>query len=356
MTRSSSDALAEPSERSRRMESLCSWLHQKGLRWHEPSFLRAPRLLSWGLWMSLASVSHPVGKRKPIATLMRLWAWQVWRRLVNCPVVTEVEGCSLICPPWSNLASSWISVGLHEYREMTFALHLVRREDLVIDVGANLGVYCVLLARRGARVWAFEPDPSARQILRANLRLNDVHQSVVIEEVALSDASGDARFTVDKESSNHLVTSASADFSTVVVQARRLDDYLEGLPGAFRWQDMTFMKVDAEGFDLNVLKGAERLLMLAKPALCVETWSGGHEIRRWLQAKGYSTYLYNPDLRRLWWVPDDYNKQANFIAIHKDKFAWVLQRLGSGRPLDVERQSVTIDARRRGSSFSMGGN
>jgi FkbM family methyltransferase len=275
-------------------------------------------------------VTHPIGRKRPVATLLRLWIWQVWRRTVKTAVVADVQGCHILCPPWSNLASAWISVGLHEYAEMRFALDFVRPGDIVVDVGANLGVYSVLLARRGARVWAFEPDPQARQILLTNLRLNNVGENVVIEDVALSDSDGEAYFTVDHESSNHIVHRRSASENSTLIQVRKLDDYLGRMVAGRGSEAVTFVKIDTEGFDGNVLMGAESLLQRARPVLCVETWGGGRTIRDWLRTRGYLAFLYDAKMRRLWRVPEEYRKQANFLVVHQEVLSWVAERIGQG--------------------------
>jgi predicted RNA methylase len=130
--------------------------------------------------------------------------WQLWRKLPKAGAIAQLsDGVRLWCPPWSHLAAAWLSVGDHE-AELSFVRALLRSEDTFVDVGANIGVYSIIAAVRGARVLAFEPNASARATLTANLALNHVEDSVQVLSCALADFSGRARFTTDLEAANHL--------------------------------------------------------------------------------------------------------------------------------------------------------
>jgi FkbM family methyltransferase len=240
-------------------------------------------------------------------------------------VIAEVEGCRIICPTWSNLAGYWISVGWHEYRELRFVEDFIHEGDLAIDVGANLGIYSILMGRRGAQVMAFEPSPRARQVLLSNVELNRVQHLVRVEDAALSDFSGEIWLTTRFESSNHLVADPGAQ-SVTPVSVKRLDDYVDVL-GLDAIASLSYIKVDVEGYDLSVLRGAESIIRLAQPTISIEVWDGGNEIREWLQERGYSIFFYDPGHYDLWSVPADYRKQANFLAVQRAKINWVRARL-----------------------------
>jgi FkbM family methyltransferase len=317
--------LVEPYGRSKWVEQTAIWLHDRGVKRHHRSWLQPGRVLSWVVWLNLALLTHPVGRRRPVRTLYRFWRWQIHRRLSGQPVVAEVGGCRIICPAWSNLAGYWISVGWHEYQELRFVEDFIREGDLAIDVGANLGLYSILMARRGARVTAFEPSPRARGVLLSNLELNRVQHYVRVEAAALSDFSGEAWLTVSFEASNHLLADPSSHDVTPVT-VKRLDDYLDVL-GLDGMSSLSYIKIDVEGHDLSVLRGAESIIKLARPTISVEVWNGGDEIREWFRERDYSIFLYDPARYDLWSVPATYRKQANFLAIPRTKIDWVRARL-----------------------------
>ena len=173
---------------------------------------------------------------------------------------------------------------------MRFVRDVLQPGDLFIDAGANVGVYTLLATLTpNVNVLAFEPGSEARERLVEHVALNQVEERVEISEFALSDANGQVSFTVGSDVLDH-VAEPSADTETVA--ARRLDDVL--LPGLDR--DVV-LKVDAEGHDLQVLRGGESLLRRVRPPLIVE-WSD-RAMRDLLEPLGYSVYSYDPETRSL---------------------------------------------------------
>jgi len=125
----------------------------------------------------------------------------------------------------------------------------------VIDVGANLGVVTLLLARTfsDACVIAFEPAESTMDALRSNLaRNNCAHVSV--ERKIVADETG----TMGFESNLASRANASIDHSPAAqrIEAIALDDYCEKAGIA----EIQFLKVDTEGFECRVFEGARTLL------------------------------------------------------------------------------------------------
>jgi len=81
--------------------------------------------------------------------------------------------------------------------QINFFLDSVKAGDFVLDVGGHVGQYAVLfgsLVSAGGRVISFEPDPLARETLRANLQLNRIADRVEIETLALFDREGEHTF------------------------------------------------------------------------------------------------------------------------------------------------------------------
>jgi FkbM family methyltransferase len=145
----------------------------------------------------------------------------------------------------------------------------VRITDTVCDIGANKGSFVFWLSRwcRKGRVVAFEPQPQFAQLLgrlTGDLKLDNV----TVEQKAVFSKQGQADLFVPKGHSPgaSLVskTAGASDFETISVPMVRLDDYFaEGEP-------ITFMKVDVEGAELDVFKGAERILRERSPLLIFE--------------------------------------------------------------------------------------
>jgi FkbM family methyltransferase len=286
---------------------------------------------SWGAWMTLLLTNHPIGRTGRLRTAGRLWMWQIWRRTARRPIVVTLPGGSrLLCPPESNIAGAWVAVGLHEYTEMLFVIDVVRPGDLFLDVGANLGIYTVLAARLGGQVVAFEPNSQARRTLEANVRMNSAGETVTIQPFALADYDGSGRMNVEIQGSSHLLRAEAADAPeapAVTVDVRRLDSVLKSWAHA----GLAFLKVDAEGFDAEVLRGAAGFVRAERPVVLVEIGDGGAGIRRWLAGRGYRVYFYGQPARGLEEFPAHFAGQGNFIAVHRDRLEAVAERLRTAR-------------------------
>jgi FkbM family methyltransferase len=136
---------------------------------------------------------------------------------------------------------------------------------MAIDVGAHIGSYTLRMARRFRNVIAFEPNPFNRHILRLNLQLNKV-RNVQVEEVALSDSRGVSPLFLQQTtgatgSLNPLHYGFKYD-AMVRVQVKKLDD--------FGFTELDVLKIDAEGHEFRILKGAYQTIDRARPILAVE--------------------------------------------------------------------------------------
>lgn len=133
---------------------------------------------------------------------------------------------------------------------------LLRPGDFVVDVGANLGWFTLLMAEAvepGGEVWAVEPMPPILPALRRNLALNE-SLDVRPFEVALGDRTGVAEIHVFSGLPHgHASTSTldRSDYTAHEVALTTLDVLLDG-------RVPTFVKLDVEGSELAVLRGAAK--------------------------------------------------------------------------------------------------
>ena len=72
----------------------------------------------------------------------------------------------------TGITGNWYC-GLHEFHEMAFVLHFLRKNDTFIDVGANVGSYTILAAVTGSNVISIEPIPSTFNYLKNNVSINN---------------------------------------------------------------------------------------------------------------------------------------------------------------------------------------
>ena len=127
-------------------------------------------------------------------------------------------------------------------------------QSVVVDIGANIGVLTAWFARRAHEVHAFEPAPRALELLRMNAPSN-----ATIHPLALGEESGLVRFT----QAESLDMSAISD-SGIEVEIRTLDSY--GLAP-------DLIKIDVEGFEPQVLRGARQTIARHRPLIMFEALS-----------------------------------------------------------------------------------
>ena len=139
-------------------------------------------------------------------------------------------------------------------------------EDCFYDVGANIGSYSLYAAKRGVRTFAFEPEFNNLQLLYENIFLNQLQARCTPIPIALGDSTnldvlflksvskGDALHSVGGKS--YLLGDLSPVSLTVNVLVARLDDLID----IFSLPRPTKVKIDVDGNELNVVKGAMNTL------------------------------------------------------------------------------------------------
>jgi FkbM family methyltransferase len=160
---------------------------------------------------------------------------------------------------------SRFSIRGYEERELSLLPQLCREHSMVIDVGANLGMHSYWLTQLAQNCIAFEPIPALAKALRRGFG-----KRLRVENVALSDVNGVAELIVPRlspglstiEKRNVLSEGAVRNAERVQVPTRRLDDYA--------LTDVSFVKIDVEGHEEAVLRGAAALISAERPTLLLE--------------------------------------------------------------------------------------
>ena len=98
--------------------------------------------------------------------------------------VNFVNETKLLVAPGMTGATGNIYTGLHEFQDMAFALHVLRPNDLFVDIGANVGSYTVLAASVGAKSISVEPIKIAFDHLMRNIHLNGISDRVDARNMA----------------------------------------------------------------------------------------------------------------------------------------------------------------------------
>lgn len=245
---------------------------------------------------------HPLNRRAPLKALGRFVGWQVATRLQSGAfVVPYVGDTRLLVARGMTGATGNVYCGLHEFEDMAFVLHALRAEDLFVDIGANVGSYTVLASGAvGARSISFEPAPRAYRALLDNLRLNDLMARVEARNECLASAPGEAEFTADFDTGNHVVAGPQSGIGTVRVPVTTLDI-------ALAKHAPTILKIDVEGYETSVIDGADRTLRARSLSAVLMELNGsgtryGFDDRRLherILQYGFMPAEYDPERREL---------------------------------------------------------
>ena len=151
--------------------------------------------------------------------------------------------------------------GYYEKLETEFVKREVKKGDVVIDIGANIGYYSLILAKivgDKGKVFAFEPAPDNYSLLKKNIEIND-YKNVVLENLAISDKNGNIELYLSQESMgwHRIYPSKYCGENHIKVKTITLDDYFRDI--SFK-DKISFVKMDVEGAELGILRGMASIL------------------------------------------------------------------------------------------------
>lgn len=247
-------------------------------------------------------MDHPLNTSNKAAALTRFLKWQIGSRLVPGDVVYNwINNSKIVANPGESGVTGNIYCGLHEFSDMAFLLHALRKSDLFVDVGANVGSYTVLASSAiGAKTICFEPVPATYNRLRTNIRLNDLENIVSSLNIALGNSKGEIQFSSDENCMNHVIADSETHGNQVTVNISTLDEELK--------DDNPFLiKIDVEGFETPALEEAENTLKNENLCCVIMELNGSGErygynelnILKLMLDHGFKTYFYKPFEREL---------------------------------------------------------
>jgi len=163
----------------------------------------------------------------------------------------------------------------------------INKEDIVLDIGAHIGIHTIHLAKIAKFVYAIEPEPNNLKLLIKNISANNVEKKVSILPYAISSIDGLVNFYVNSESTgaHHILfnNEGSMDYKTILkVKAYTLDTLLLNILGLTR---IDVVKIDVEGHELEVIKGAQKLFQHNPPRIIIVETRKDSELLRILTEK-----------------------------------------------------------------------
>jgi FkbM family methyltransferase len=167
---------------------------------------------------------------------------------------------------WSGLTNGWEKVSINLW------IQLCKDSSVILDIGANTGVYALVAKtiNPDAKVFAFEPVNRVFDKLKQNIKLNSY--DIVMIEKAVSDKSGtavifdtNAEHTLSVTVNRNMVDSELVAIETKI-QTIRLDDFIR----EYDLNIVDLIKIDVETHEPEVLQGFSEYLSIFKPTLLIE--------------------------------------------------------------------------------------
>ena len=221
-----------------KLHNLAYWLYRYSRR--------TIRLI--GLTKALRGVLGPIGERL------------IWRLASGPDQKFMVQGHRMILASGDDRPTVGMVTDVYEEGTTRLFQRLVKPGMLVMDIGAHVGYYTLLAARRvgpAGKVYAFEPDPDNHATLSKNIELNG-YRNVVVVKTAVTDRVGYTQlYLTAMESGRHSIYHhGQPERGNVPVETTTVDSMLEEM----EWPHVDLIKIDVEGAEAAVLDGMTQLL------------------------------------------------------------------------------------------------
>jgi FkbM family methyltransferase len=200
-----------------------------------------------------------------MAALASAARFQIRGRVFGRRTLTGLGARSLIWAELHRTAGSRVVYGNPpDYPEMLLWARTLEPGDLFVDIGANIGIYTIWAGELGTRVLAVEPAADTFALLRENVLLNG-YPVELIQAAAGADR-GTAKFTSGRDCVNQLDPTGDVE-----VELMTVDDLLRG-------RAVSGMKIDVEGYEIDVLRGSVEALSSGRIRLIQIEWNRSSEM------------------------------------------------------------------------------
>jgi len=205
------------------------------------------------------------------------------------------------------LALSISHYGTYEELESKIMEEKIEMGNIVVDVGANIGLHTLNMARivgNTGQVFAFEPDPSNFEILKKNVKINN-YKNIILEQKAVGDKHGRTTlYQSDHPGKHRIFPQTEQAKSQVQVELTNLDNYFD----SDMIDKINFIKIDVEGLEFSVLKGMKNILKNSKkikilfefmPENTMEVGFTPIELLNYLTSNNFKLYCMDDKTKKL---------------------------------------------------------
>lgn len=223
--------------------------------------------------------------------------------LLNSPSISGVETINLRGIKFELNTSDFVDkylfvTGEYEPDVTDFILNNLKKGDVFMDIGANIGYFSILASKRvgnSGEIYAYEPNPVTLNRLKRNISINQI-ENIYVKPFAVSNSRESINFYIPKFKNSGMSSLRGIENSKVVkVNTIILDDRLNQLP------KIKLIKLDIEGAEHLAISGMVKLLRRDKPMLLLELTdeflkefdSSAFKLLQFLSSFGYRIFNIN---------------------------------------------------------------
>lgn len=240
--------------------------------------------------------------------------------MLDTIVLSLTDGVRVVVPDSLFLITPYVLREQQDFfeDEVQFMRRLLQAGESVVDIGANYGVYTLPMAQKvgaSGHVWAFEPASSTARYLARGIAVNGFAH-VTLEEKAISRELGRAQLAFHAQAELRAIVHGvdPSPEGSEEVSVVTLDDCME----RFRWRDIAFVKIDAEGEEANIIEGGRRFFAALAPLVQYEWKSAAgvnFDLIRRFASMGYDSYRLLPGLNVLAPLDADFSPDAYLLNL-----------------------------------------
>lgn len=264
-------------------------------------------------------IYHPLTKDHRLLAIANFIRWQIGSKLIKKKIIVPwIDDSKFVVGKGETGLTGNLYTGFMEFEDMVFLLHALQPSHKFVDIGANVGAYTILASKViKANSIAFEPVPETANRLKDQIYLNRIENSVEVRNIGIGNENSLLYFTNNSDTTNK-VNIKGEDVNTIQVEVKTLDSQVSSV-------DPLFLKIDVEGFEHNVIQGAQTILSSDNLiALIIELNGSGEEfghtneeIHQKLISHNLIPITYNPFTKTITQL-DNYNKNAGNTIYVKD--------------------------------------
>lgn len=195
------------------------------------------------------------------------------------PQSKQVGRARIVLDPDDPVVSSAVAFGVYELEELEFFETYCKGNMVLMDIGANLGVYTSVALHNlgeGGHIVAIEPRPQTFAVLERNIAENRRESGPRVDAFMIAAASDEGVRLLfenpENRADNRLYDSSDRHWNSVKVPSRRLDDLLCELG----METVDFVKIDVQGYEQHVVRGFRQTLAHSQDViLMTEFWPQG---------------------------------------------------------------------------------